>query len=357
MARKEPDTMFTRAGPTRAAFLLGKYLPPTLGHVVARIIATVLLWRKPDTYYGALENLPHVLPPGSTPRDLRRAIRQVFYYSARGYYDLFHNLARPDAEPSHYQPPVKLAPGVDENMKAAVATGRGLMLLGSHMSNFDLGGIALSYHTPLPPQALSLAEPAPGFEFVNALRESRGRGEITPITPDSLRHAIERLRGGGVVITGVDRPLAEGNEPVTFFGETAYLPTGYMRIPLIADCLFMTVSFVYEPGRRGGTYWVVGNPPMEVVRTGNRKEDVRVNVQRVLAQVEDFIRRAPDQWMVFKPVWRPFKEGAPNGAHGPDSGTHPRVHLSRQSDAHPQAQPEAQPEAQPRAEPEADPRA
>ena len=304
MAGDQANTLFTRAGPTRAAYLLGKYLPRPLGYLVARLIALWLVTRKPATYYGALENLPHVLPPGSTERDVLRAARSVFLNSARYYYDLFHNLARGGVEVSQYRPRVRLKPGVAETIAEAVASGRGLLLLGSHLSNFDLAGIVLTHHTPVPPQALSLADPAPGFEFINALRASKGRGVITPISPRSLREAVERLRGGGIVMTGVDRPLETGNDPVTFFGETAYLPTGYMRIPLLVDCLFLTVSFLYESGPQGGGYWIMANPPMEVERTGNRQDDVTVNVQRVLRQIEDFIRLAPDQWMVFKPVWR-----------------------------------------------------
>ncbi|MBN2393346.1 MAG: hypothetical protein JXR84_21625, partial [Anaerolineae bacterium] len=129
---------------------------------------------------------------------------------------------------------------------------------------------------------------------------SKGHGFISPITPQTLRDAMRRLQGGGVVITGVDRPVGEGDEPVEFFGATAYLPTGYIRIPLITDCLVMTVSFIYQDG----VYWIMGNPPMEMVRTGDRRRDQEINLRRILSQIEGFIRRAPDQWMMFIPVWR-----------------------------------------------------
>ncbi len=101
------------------------------------------------------------------------------------------------------------------------------------------------------------------------------------------------------MLTGVDRPVPGANSPVTFFGQPACLPTGYIRIPLITDCQVMTLSFVWD----GVSYRIRANPPMEMERTGDRERDVVVNVQRVLAQIEDFVRAAPDQWMVFLPVW------------------------------------------------------
>jgi lauroyl/myristoyl acyltransferase len=101
------------------------------------------------------------------------------------------------------------------------------------------------------------------------------------------------------VLTGVDRPVPDANSPVTFFGQRACLPTGYIRIPLMTDCLVMTVSFRWD----GIAYHILANPPMEMVRTGDRDRDADVNVHRVLAEMEGFVRAAPDQWMVFLPVW------------------------------------------------------
>lgn len=289
-------------------FYLGKYLPAPLAGVVAGGITQALLTAKPANYRGVLDNLTHVYTamrssgavsagPADVEREVIEAVRRLFHYATLSYYHLFRNLGRGVA-PDAFNPPVEISPEVRGYMEAAVATGRGLFVLISHMSAFDLCGIAFSHWAPSPPQALSLADPPPGFEFVNNLR-ARGRGTITPISPETLRLAMQYLRDGGIVATGVDRPIPNGNEPVTFFGQTAYLPTGYIRIPLKTDCLVMTMAFRYD----GERYHVMANPAMEMVRTGDRERDVRLNVQRVLAQIEGFVRMAPDQWMVFTPVW------------------------------------------------------
>jgi lauroyl/myristoyl acyltransferase len=44
-------------------------------------------------------------------------------------------------------------------------------------------------------------------------------------------------------------------------------------------------------------------PPMEMIRTGNREEDVQVNMRRILEELEGLIRRGAEQWQMFVPVW------------------------------------------------------
>ncbi len=297
MADKNGETFFTRAGPTRAALALSKWLPPVAGEALSRIVARVMVTARPVNYRGASDNLHYMLPAGTSEREHRRTLYRLFYHAAKSYYHLFHNLAYSN-DPRTFLPPVLMTDDVRRFADQAVKTGRGLFIAGSHTSNFDLAGIAMTQYLPKPVQVLSIANPTSGYEFMNQMR-TNDNGFVTPITPASLRDAIQRLRDGGIVMTGTDHPVAGGNSPLTFFGHTAYLPTGYMRIPLMTDCLVMTMANYYD----GETYQILGNRPWELERTGDRAHDIKTNAQRVLSQLETFIRRAPDQWMVFDPVF------------------------------------------------------
>jgi lauroyl/myristoyl acyltransferase len=297
MADKNGEAFLTRAGPTRAALALSKWLPPAPAEVLSRVVARVLVTAKPANYRGASDNLRHMLPHGTSEREHRRTLYRLFYNAAKSYYHLFHNLAYSN-DPRTFRPPVRMTDDVRRFVDQAVKTGRGLFIAASHTSNFDLAGIAMTQYLPKPVQVLSIANPTSGYEFMNRMR-TNDNGTVTPITPASLRDAIQRLRDGGIVMTGTDHPIAGGNRPLTFFGHTACLPTGYMRIPMMANALVMTLANHYD----GETYWIVGNRPMELERTGDRAHDIKTNAQRVLSQLETFIRRAPDQWMVFDPIF------------------------------------------------------
>ncbi len=293
-------TFFTKGWPTRLAFYLGKYLPYG-GGLFSGVAARLVVTFKPDMYYAVQSNLRHVVGPDLPERELDWLVYRMFFNAVRGYYELFHNVGRGVVRVENFRPLVRMTPEARIYMRQGLDAGRGLFILGTHMSNFDLAGIGMTQFIPSPVQVLSLADPPPGFEIFNRLRE-KGHGVITPISPQALRDAMQRLKDGGVVLTGVDHPIGEGDEPVEFFGVTAHLPTGYIRIPLMTDCLVMTISFLY----RDGVYWILANPPMDMVRTGDRRRDREVNLRRVLSQVENFIRLAPDQWLVFIPVWEPI---------------------------------------------------
>ncbi len=45
-------------------------------------------------------------------------------------------------------------------------------------------------------------------------------------------------------------------------------------------------------------------PPLELVRTGDRDRDARINAQQVLEVAEQWIRETPEQWLMYHPVWR-----------------------------------------------------
>lgn len=290
---------FSKGWPTRFAFLLGKYLPSAGAGVLASLAARVLVSFSSDVRAAVYANQQHILGEAATPKAVRRNAYAVFCNATRAYYELFHNVGRGHSRVADFNPPVRLLPETRAHLDAALAAGRGVFILGSHIANFDLAGIALCQEAPVPLQVLSLSNPSAGVEMFNRLRQQAG-AMVTPITPEALRQAIRRLQGGGAVITGVDRPVGEGDAPVEFFGEIAQLPVGYMRIALRSNCLLMTATCFYEEGE----YRVVANPPWELSLTGDRDHDILVNVRKALIEIEGLIRQHPEQWLMFVPVWR-----------------------------------------------------
>ncbi|HOV49648.1 MAG TPA: hypothetical protein PLM06_13555 [Anaerolineae bacterium] len=284
---------------TRLAFSVGRHLPPAVGEQVARLGARVLVSFDSDLRAAVFDNQRHVLGPEASPEAVRANAYEVFRQAARAYYELFRNVGRGRTRVAEFEPPVRVLPETRARLQAAADTGRGVFIAGCHVSNFDLGGIAFCQEMPVPLQVLALANPTPGMELFNRLRQQAGI-MLTPISPETLRQAIRRLREGEGVITGVDRPIGEGDAPVEFFGATAHLPVGYMRMVLRANCVVMTGTCFYEEGE----YHAVVNPHWEPVQTGDREHDVAVNLRRVLTELEGLIRQHPEQWMMFVPVWR-----------------------------------------------------
>lgn len=289
---------FSKGLPNRVGYALGRLLPPALGRAGAALAAKTIVALQPDMYHATYDNLRHVLGPQASPAEIKRNVYHVYRQAAMGYYEFFHNVGQGRVRMTDFEPPVRLTEDSKARLQTALEDERGLFIVTCHMSNFDLGGVALGQYLPVPMQVLSYANPSDGFQMFNDLRRQCGL-EITPISLESLRQAIRRLQQGGVVITGVERPLEEGNHPVEFFGATACLPTGYIDLPLRTHSLVLPMSAHFEDG----VYWVVSRPLLEMEYTGNRRRDREHNVRRVLAEMETLIRVHPDQWMMFVPVW------------------------------------------------------
>jgi KDO2-lipid IV(A) lauroyltransferase len=262
---------------------------------LSRIVSAIVAWRRPEVYWTVRANLRHVLGPEAGEKTLHETARHVFWHAGKCYYDLYHTLDRPLCA---YQEMARVSMPFLEAVKSALSSGQGVLLLGLHVSNFDLGALALRAHG-LPMLVLSLADPQGGARFQNHLREEKGI-EITPITPESLRMAIRRLREGGLVVTGVDRPIPQDQELIEFFGQPAYMPLGPARLALMGDAISYVGGCHYEPG---AGYALQFTGPIETVRGGSRRQDVLVNARRLAAVAEEYVRAYPEQWLMFYPVW------------------------------------------------------
>jgi lauroyl/myristoyl acyltransferase len=150
-----------------------------------------------------------------------------------------------------------------------------------------------------PIQMLSLADPQAGFHILNYLR-AKGGFEVTPITTESLRAAIRRLKNGGAVVTGMDRPMPEDRELIEFFGRLAYLPVGPARLALMSGATVILGNCYYDPNEG---YIIEATEPIEMVRTGDRRQDVLTNTRRLATILEGYVRAHPEQWMMFHSVW------------------------------------------------------
>ena len=275
--------------------IMARYLPRRAGYALAGAAATLLTRISPQIYQVVRANLQQVLGTSADDETLSRATYHVFRYAACTYYDLFHILKQ---GPQAIASTVHIPPPARSHLTEALAQGKGIILATAHLSNFDLAGLAIAAQG-ISLQVLTLANPPKGFQLLNRLRSAGGL-TTTPICVATLRAAVKRLRSGGMVATGVDRPTGHGEKMVQFFGRPAPLPMGYIRLALKTGAILLVGCCYYE-AEMG--YVINIAPPMDMIRTGDRHKDLLLNARRVIAILEGFIRDHPDQWMMFVPVW------------------------------------------------------
>jgi KDO2-lipid IV(A) lauroyltransferase len=98
-----------------------------------------------------------------------------------------------------------------------------------------------------------------------------------------------------------DRPRAGGKTvAATLFGRPFPLPAGPAVLARTARVPMLPV-FALREGRR--RFRLVFRPPIEVARTADRGADLEAAMGSVAGEIEYAIRRAPEQWFVFRPLW------------------------------------------------------
>ncbi len=274
---------------------LARVLPRRLGYWIARRIARGMAARRSRLFRVLCANLGRVVGPTVSTQELEALAESAIYHAGRTYVDMFR--ASVDGL-RRGRIPVRVDAQAWASVRQAFQDGRGAILVAPHMSNFDLAiqwvaaqGIVLC--------GLGLPNPTPGVRLMNWLRARRGT-PVMPVSVGAVRSAIKWLKEGKVVFTGVDRPIFPDDEPILFFGAPARLPTGYVRLALQTEARVVAACCVQDPD---DVYRIIFSPPLEFERTGRLDEDVRRGARQVLRYLEQYIRAAPDQWLMFVPVW------------------------------------------------------
>lgn len=282
---------------TRLWMALGRWLPMGAGRALAGAVSGVLYRRKDSSIYRILYgNQAGVLGPAASPEQVDAAVGAVLRHAGMTAFDLMHVAARGEEAARRA---VDFGADFWEGVEAARTLGRGLLVCGCHLSNFNLAFLTFALRG-FPLQVLSAAMPAAGFGLIAEMR-NRGVLEETPIDSAALRKAIARLRDGGAVATGVDWPVGyQGGGEVPFFGRPAHLATGYIRVAMSTDAAILPLACRWSPERG---YYALTQQPLVLELTGDREADVRHNVRRVLAIMERWIAETPDQWLMYHPVW------------------------------------------------------
>jgi len=289
------ETILNHLNVTEAGIRLARMLPRRAGYALAEMVAGAICRVRPLLYHTVRNNLRHILGPATGEKTLNQTTRALFVHAGRANYEFFRMVGKSAREAGAGLP--LPAPTIAQ-IQTALAGGRGVLLLGTHMGNFNLGIPAVAEAVDVPIQALSVADPNDGFTLLNQWRRRWGL-EITPIAPDSLRQAIRRLKTGGVVLTAFDHPIPRQDGLVPFFDRPSYLPLGPARLARLPDALVILGSCQYDPGHG----YVLHTQTFDAERTRDRKHDTLVNAHRMAQILERYVAAHPEQWLMFYPFW------------------------------------------------------
>ena len=270
-------------------------LPRSVAYALAVVVAR-FAWRFSPLARPRLEfNLKIACPElANDPRELRRLSWLNFRNHAKAYADL---MLLPRTSVETMRPWLKVQ-GM-EYLEQARALGKGVLVVSCHMGSYEV--VSAIWSATLTPVSFFAEELEPR-ELFEWYRDTRARLGISVLTLDmgGIRKVLQALRDGEMVVTAIDRDIVGTGYPMPFFGRLAPIPLGPAAIALRTGTPIFPVCVYRLPD---DTYQAEGAPLVFAKDTGNPRADQVRATEQVLRQLENFIRRHPEQWHVPHAIW------------------------------------------------------
>jgi KDO2-lipid IV(A) lauroyltransferase len=194
-----------------------------------------------------------------------------------------------------------------ENLQAAQARGRGVILFTGHLGAWELSSFALSaFGFPMSFLVRRIDNPLVE-QIIEKTRTRFGNRSIDKRA--AMRPMLRTLRTGGTLGTLVDL----NTQPhegifVDFFGIPASTTSGLASLALRTGAAILPVFVPWDEEQRRFTLRI--DPPLIITPTGNDREDIKQLTSLFTSVVESYVRRYPEQWLWIHKRWntRPEKE-------------------------------------------------
>ena len=227
----------------------------------------------------------------------------------------FQNLGRLLGEFSHLErdTPESLRDRIEceglENLEAARASGRGVILFTGHLGAWELSSFALSaFGYPMSFLARRIDNPKVE-QIVEKTRTRFGNRSIDKRS--AARPMLRTLRAGGTVGILVDLNTHPHEAIfVDFFGIPASTTSGLATLALRTGAAVLPVFIPWDEKRQRFVLRV--DPPLEIERTGDEAEDVRRLTALFTSIIESYVRRFPQQWLWIHRRWNTRPAGEVN---------------------------------------------
>ena len=185
-----------------------------------------------------------------------------------------------------------------EHLDAALAQGKGVIMLGAHFSTLDLGGLLFSFYYPLNTLYRPNNNPLLDRIIYN------GRARFTQnIDRSDFRSVIRKLKNNEIIWYAPDQDFGMKQSVfVPFFGVPAATLTATTRLAKLNDSPILMLA---QHRTANGQYELELYPAIESFPTGNLQDDACLINQAI----ETAIRKDPAQYMW---VHRRFKSQKKN---------------------------------------------
>jgi KDO2-lipid IV(A) lauroyltransferase len=180
----------------------------------------------------------------------------------------------------------------------ALSKRKGAIVLTAHFGNWELGGVVIAL-LGYPFWAVALPHKDKRVDnFFNFQRESKGV-KVIPLGR-AVKTCLDILRKNELLALVGDRDFSEKGIVLDFFGKPSLFPEGPAAFSLKTGASILP-GFMLR--NEDDTFTLRIEKPIEFTPSGNHKKDVTEIILRYKIIFEDYIRKYPDQWYMFRKFW------------------------------------------------------
>jgi phosphatidylinositol dimannoside acyltransferase len=191
----------------------------------------------------------------------------------------------------------------EEHLDAALARGKGAIVVVGHMGNWDAAGAWVGARGNHLVTVAEVLRPRRMFEF---FAEHRARLGMTIYAAErgAMTKLVDAVEEGAIVAILGDRDLRGRGPAVEFFGGTVTLPAGPASLALRTKVPVMVAGVygVVLPGGRRGWRAEISEPIALPESSG--PEAIRTLTQDIARLLQHFVAKRPEEWHVFSSFWR-----------------------------------------------------
>ncbi len=188
-----------------------------------------------------------------------------------------------------------------EKLEKAIKKDKGIIFLSLHLDNWEVLGKAMSTNGFSISAVAKKQKNEKINKIINDIREGAGEGikVIQKGKNTSSRELIKALKSKAIIGLISDQYMEDVE--VDFFGKKTYAPAGAATFGVRFG---IPVLMMYSVRNADNSHTVFIEDEIELLKTGDKKEDIIKNTQLFMKEIEKPIQKYPEQWFWQHKRWR-----------------------------------------------------
>jgi len=233
--------------------------------------------------------------PEKNPDEIRTIARQVFVNQGKNTFELF---SFPKLSKERILKIVKIEN--ESELRKPIDSGAGIIMPSAHCGNWEIMGASFAA-LGLPVNVVARKIYIDGLNsMLVGFRESKGMKVVLRSEKNAAKLMLKALRNREIIALLIDQDTAVPGVFVDFFSKKAWTPSAVASLALRTGASIVLALDVRMPD---DTHKAIIKP-VELRRSGDTEKDIAENTQAITAQIEEHIRRYPEQWVWMHERWK-----------------------------------------------------